>query len=149
VKPRLQDDDVSQYWDLVRRVERLENPAIDPVHYVGDASDPIAPAFTNSWVNYDNSLAAPSNPPGRSVGFYRANERVWLAGVMKSGASGSVAFTLPVGYRPAHDSCDMLALSNNNTAVINVMADGRVFATNLAGDVTVYVELFGLSFRHA
>jgi hypothetical protein len=68
---------------------------------------------------------------------------------MKTGASGSSAFTLPVGYRPAFDFGDMIAPSNNSTAAISPMADGRVIATNLAGNVTVYVELFGLSFRHA
>jgi hypothetical protein len=124
------------------------------VHYVGDASDPIAPSFASTWLNYDTNSALPSTPAtlagrGRSVGFYRAGGRVWLTGVAKSGTNGTSIFSLPVGFRPPFDTGDMIALSNSSTALITPMADGRVIATNLAGNVTVYVELFGLSFMHA
>jgi hypothetical protein len=130
------------------RLDALE-VAPEPVHYVGDSSDPIAPAFLNSWVNYDNALATPSAPRNRSVGFYKWGGRVWLSGVMKTGASGTSAFTLPVGYRPAHDSGDMLAFAGSAYGLVTPMADGRLLASSLTGNVTTFVELFGLSFRHA
>jgi hypothetical protein len=129
------------------RLDAIE-AAPEAVRYVGDTGQP---PFENSWVNYDTGLATPSTPRARSAGFYRVGGRVWLTGSVKSGANGTTIFSLPSGYRPSFDFGDMLATAGGAPAVVTPMADGRLIATNYAAgsNVSTFVELFGLSFRHA
>ena len=62
-------------------------------HWVGD---PGEPAYQNSWRWYG------TNEPTYGGARFRklANGMVVCAGLIDSGAAGSTAFTLPVGYRP-------------------------------------------------
>ena len=62
-------------------------------HVLGDSGEPT---LQNSWVNYDTA----TYPPAR---FRKFNDIVYLEGLIKNGTatSGTVIFTLPVGYRTA------------------------------------------------
>jgi hypothetical protein len=68
------------------------NITMDGWHIVGAAGEP---AFQGGWQNYD----APAMRPARFRKF--PDGRVALGGLIKGGSAGVVAFTLPVGYRPA------------------------------------------------
>ena len=75
--------------DQFNRVEKLTGEC-EQWREIGAKDNP---SFTNSWAN----VGAPYN----NVAFYKDKfNRVWLRGVMDSGASTNAAFTLPAGYRP-------------------------------------------------
>lgn len=129
---------------LEARVTTLET--IDGVHYVGTG---VEPAFKNSWVNLD--AGTPGVGTGRYAFFYKDRGRVYLEGVIKTGASGTVAFTLPAGYLPRSANGVTLPV-NANTAHANVAiaANGDVFPTNVGGSaVAAFCFLDGVSFRAA
>lgn len=66
---------------------------LDTWHAVGTTGEP---AFQNSWANFGgtaSTLAFRKDPFGK----------VGIRGVLKGGASNTVIFTLPVGYRPPMD----------------------------------------------
>jgi hypothetical protein len=77
-------------------------------------------AFTNSWV----SFGAPEFAPG----FRLVNGWVRLRGCMKSGTSGTAAFTLPSGYRPTA-TCGFPAVANGAFASVSIASTGAVTAT--------------------
>lgn len=64
----------------------------DPWHYVGAGGEP---PFQNLWVNFDASATT-----YQRLRFRKAAGRVYVEGTIKSGANGTVIFTLPAGYRP-------------------------------------------------
>ena len=77
-----------------------------------------APTFVNSWANVS----------GYEAGYYKDPwGRVYLKGVLGTGTSGTVAFTLPVGYRPS-ESLLFPALQTSATAgaYVDVNTDGTV-----------------------
>jgi hypothetical protein len=142
----LVDDDAAQYENIMRRLRRLEQGTPEDVHYIGGTGEP---AFQNSWVNFDSGLANPSGA-GRNAGFYRDRNRVYLLGLVKTGASGSVIFTLPVNYRPPQIAARFAVGANTDLAYVDVLADGTVKPTNTgSSNVSGYVYLEGISFRHA
>jgi hypothetical protein len=106
------------------------------------------PAFQNSWANLDVSAG------DRQAGFYRAGGRVHLTGVIGIGASGTTAFTLPVGYRPI-PTPDNIAFptiaGGNGIAIIQITPSGAVIVSNwtTGSAVTSFCFLDGVSFRHA
>jgi hypothetical protein len=55
-----------------------------------------APAFQNSWINYSSG----SDGNHRAAFMRDAAGIVHLRGLIKTGAIGSAAFTLPIGFRP-------------------------------------------------
>lgn len=140
----LVEDDPSQYDDIIRRLRRLEQGIPEDVHWVGAAGEP---AFQNSWVNYD----AAAGPVGRAAFFYRYNGRVYLGGVIKSGANNTTAFTLPAGYLPFLQGSSAFAVTASLAAAnIAVLPSGDVNPSNQPGSsVTTWCHLDGVSFRHA
>jgi hypothetical protein len=109
---------------------------LEPWHTVGAAGEP---AFQNSWVSYDAA---------RAVRFRKYPDgRVRLSGAMKTGAIGTVVFTLPTGYRPPAGSGphDFIVESTAaaNTGVVSISDTGTV-AVN-AGAVA-FTALFGIEF---
>lgn len=115
------------------------------VHYIG-SGDGVAPSFTNSWVNFDNSSASPGGGTNRDAGFYKAGGRVYLTGVIKTGTSGTSAFTLPAGYRPKASLGRSVFASGGNAQVV-VAADGTVSPQNTTGTaVATLVFLDGVDF---
>jgi hypothetical protein len=113
------------------------NATMDGLHYVGA---PGEPAFQNSWVAYDvnNAPRFRKSPDGK----------VRLAGLIKSGASGTVAFTLPAGYRPAGSESVTFPVVAGAPALgyIQVAPSGAVTPVNLTGNVTTYCYLDGIEF---
>jgi hypothetical protein len=131
-------DGVEYIKKLKQRLDDL-TVAVTPeaLHYAGDVTDPVAPAFTNSWVNYDAD---------RPAGFYRHGGRVYLTGIIKSGVMNATALTLPTGYRPSAVSGLIFpAVSNGALGVITVTSAGFV-VPNIGSNV--YFCLDGVDFRH-
>lgn len=92
--------------------------AIDTEHQVGGGGQP---AFQNSW--------------GASMGgaefaiFYKDRHRVYFDALMTGGATGTVAFTLPAGYRPSSMKTIPTASSDGSSskfAAITINTDGTV-----------------------
>jgi hypothetical protein len=106
---------------------------LDAWHSVGNAGEP---AFQNSWVNYGGSY--------QTAGFRKDPfGRVYLKGLIKGGANATVAFTLPVGYRPPK-YIHMAAASNDAYATVRVDSTGTVQIGNPAN--TAWASLDELSF---
>lgn len=85
-----QGKELSNHGYRIRQLERRPAPQAGPWIYVGDAG---APAFQNSWANVGGVYT-----PMR----FRSNiGAVDMEGAIVGGAAGTVAFTLPVGYRPS------------------------------------------------
>ena len=77
-----------------------------------------APALLNSWANY----GAPFDP----TGYQKVGRVVYLRGLVSGGASGSVIFTLPAGYRPGSQLI-LPAITNPNTiGRMDVFTNGNV-----------------------
>jgi hypothetical protein len=116
---------------------------MDTMHYVGGTGEP---AFSNSWTNYD------ATDSGRQARFRKFPDgKVKLAGCIKGGATGTVAFTLPAAYRPANlasgTDVDFSVIASGGTGVVQVYGDGRVLIANTASsNVTSYVYLDGIEF---
>jgi len=97
------------------------------------------PTLLNSWVNVG---------PGYSeAGYYKDPfGRIWLRGLLRVGASGTVIFTLPSGYRPAAEAVfgiDCLT-SAYTPGELDVRINGDVIPT-FAGVLNNF-SLNGLSF---
>lgn len=88
-----------------------------------------APAFQNAWVNQGGNF--------QTVRFRKLRaDIVELEGCMKTGASGAIAFTLPVGYRPSLWS-NRLAFATGGAAVVTILNDGTVTPANLTAGTNV------------
>jgi hypothetical protein len=68
---------------------------------------------------------------------------VHLKGIIKSGALGNAAFTLPTGYRPAKE-LRIPVVANNLFGVVAIYSSG--FVAPLVGNTTQF-GLDGVSFR--
>jgi hypothetical protein len=109
----------------------------DVWHVVGATNEP---AFQNSWVN---------NGGGARTAKYRRtlDQCIELEGLIASGASASVAFTLPVGFRPSSTvniPCGADA-ENGKVARLLISTTGDVEILYNAG--AAYVILTGVRFR--
>lgn len=115
--------------------------------YIGAAGQP---AFVNSWVHYDNTSATPGLAGQRDVRFWRHQGHVYLAGLCKNGTVGSIAFTLPVGYRPD-------VITGGNQLIIPIVSNAAYGAILIYanGDVVCwqgsnfYFAFDGVVFKHA
>lgn len=96
----------------------------------------IAPTLINSWVNFGGV----TNP----AGYYKDSAGiVRLRGSIKSGTIGTVAFTLPVGYRPAFQ--ELYAVNSNNAfGAASISANGDVTAQT---GTNVVFSIDGITFR--
>lgn len=122
--------------DLAVLVRQLQEP--EPWHRVGAANEP---PFQNSWVNFDAAAST-----SRDARFYKADGRVHLAGVVKSGTGSVPMFTLPAGYRPDVTNLAFTIDSNGSVGLVTVALNGDV--TLISGS-SVSVFLDGISFRSA
>jgi hypothetical protein len=93
------------------------NVTMDSWHVVGQAGEPV---FENSWVWFGGLHATP--------GFRKFPDgKVKLRGMIKGGAVGTRAFTLPAGYRPpATVLCAVETGETSQNGRIDVLADGSV-----------------------
>ena len=84
-----------------------------------------AVTFLNSWVNY--------GAPQQIAQYRKKGDLVQVRGQIKGGASGTRAFTLPVGFRPpANQSYAAAGYTGATANVANIAcnADGGVFPTS-------------------
>lgn len=94
-----------------------------------------APTFTGTWVNYNTATHV-------AAGYRRIGDRIELRGFIMSGTSGTSAFTLPSGFRPARIH-HYPTIANAGIGYVEVRADGTVVPT--AGS-TAWLSLSGISF---
>lgn len=105
-------DTIKRQFPLGRRHMKIETPTV-----VGSGAP--APAFQSSWVNYDTAVWERARFWKDPVGI------VHIEGLVKNGGSGTIIFTLPVGYRPSHGH---IISSPTDTGVgrLDVQAAGNV-----------------------
>lgn len=103
---------------------------IEAVHVVGAGGEP---AFQNSWVN--NTAGYPG------ANFYKDRGRVYFGGQIKGGNPGTVAFTLPAGYRPSA----LTRIWLSDTYSLDVGTDGT--CTIYGGAAADNRNIEGRSFR--
>lgn len=125
--------------EVVRRLETLERRSdyTETWHMVGAAGEP---AFQNSWANFAGGY--------QPLRFRKERGRVFIEGVIKSGGSNTICFTLPVGYRPSLSLQRPARVLNtiDHTGLHDVKPDGTVTVGNLTGTGTVTVSSFGYDF---
>lgn len=109
---------------------------MDSWHVVGAAGEP---AFQNAWVNF-------SSTTGQEARFRKFPDgTVRLAGIVKGGANSTVAWTLPVGYRP-RAAMVFLTPNSGGRAAITIGSDGTVLIAAQDGNVTTQTLLDGITF---
>lgn len=113
------------------------NIGMDTWHQVGASGEPV---FANGWLNYDAGGL-------RNARFRKYPDgKVRLAGIVKTGASGSAIFTLPAGYRPAATQpfVTLMSPGTNTFAEVDITAAGAVVPNGAA--VATFVSLDGIEF---
>ena len=88
--------------------------------FVGDTG---APAFENSWQDYDGDYTEGGYGSCR---FRKINGVVYLEGLATSGTVGSTIFTLPAGYRPFGIVITHSLTSGNGSSRLDVNTSGNV-----------------------
>jgi len=106
----------------------------DVAYLYGDTGWTNVVTFTNSWVNFGGT--------NFSAGYRLIGTQVWLRGNIKSGTINTAAFTLPSGYRPAHD---MNFACTSNAAFGNCSISSAGVVTPAVGS-NVYFALDGIRF---
>jgi hypothetical protein len=111
------------------------NVTMDTWHVVGAAGEP---AFQNSWVNYSVST---------QIAQFRKfpDGRVKLQGYVKGGSTGTVIFTLPVGYRPP-DQVAFSGYCSGGACLLTVNPDGTIQVTTVTGTITTLTALDVIDF---
>jgi hypothetical protein len=130
-----------RYNSTLARFEQSVNGGL----YVALSNVPAAVSWTaatylNSWVSYSVGT--------HYVAEYYKDEYGWvnIRGTVKDGASGSVVFTLPVGFRPTME-LGAFALASGGGGQVRISANGDVTLINLGGVVSTFAVLDGLRFR--
>jgi hypothetical protein len=99
-----------------------------------------AASLQSSWMNTGSGFT--------TAGFYKDKEnRVHLQGLIRLGTntSGTLLFTLPVGYRPLSGRLLFTVDNNGAAARIDVLPDGSVLLMNSSTNLAL--SLSGISFR--
>lgn len=96
--------------------------------------------FLNAWVNY--------GAPFDGVGYYKdAMGWVHLRGAAKSGTTATVAFTLPVGYRPVSQR-NFASGASGGAQIAIIAANGDVTPNDSTGTaVTTHCEFDNILFQ--
>lgn len=95
-----------------------------------------AVTFTGAWVNY--------GAPYQVAQYRKVGDEIQVRGLIKSGVSGTAAFTLPAGFRPLAD----YVLPSNAAgayASLTVKADGTVTPTMVSNASVNVTFSFSLS----
>lgn len=87
----------------------------------------------NAWVNFGG---------GAQVAQYRkVGDNVQVRGLIKSGATGTVAFTLPAGFRPPAQAT-FTCSADGGFSTVGVEADGDVVPSFVAPSTNAFVAIF-------
>ena len=113
----------------------LTAQAMDVWHVIGTTGEP---AFQNGWVNFGSGLGNARFRKG-------ADGRVNIAGSIKTGANSTVAFTLPVGYRPTSAAYLPIIVSGGLGYVL-VNTDGSCTVSAITGSAVTQTLLDGVEF---
>ena len=95
----------------------------------------------NGWHNYEDGTA--------TAAVRKISGIVHLEGaIATSGSSQLVAFTLPVGFRPAHNVYVSVDMNNASKGHVLIDSNGQVtvFAEGNPSDATMFTSLDGVSF---
>ncbi|MEZ4874748.1 MAG: hypothetical protein R2793_04690 [Flavobacteriaceae bacterium] len=112
----------------------------DANYTVETVESPTNATLTASWTNYSSTY--------ENAGYYKHNNRVYLRGLVRNTnlivGSGSVIFTLPVGYRPSKRK--ICTGMQNGGIRVDINTNGQVIY--MAGDDILYdyFSLEGISF---
>ncbi len=108
----------------------------------GDTGDipPVAawaaPVLLNSWVNYSAAY--------EPAGYYLDRNRVFIKGLVKSGAMDVPLFNLPIGSRPPL-SLLIPVITDGGLTRVEIRNDGDIVLTS--GGTNTWVSLSNVSFR--
>lgn len=110
---------------------------------VSNNPEPVnAPTLINSWSNVGT--------PDEDAGYYKFADRVYIRGHLTGGASNTIAFVLPVGYRPARVVEFMCFTTSggggsggNSSASVDASGNVRLYMSGTSTDVS----LDSISFR--
>lgn len=91
----------------------------------------------NSWVNYGTPYA--------NAGYNRDRGMVFLRGAIKTGTVGTVAFILPVGFRPKFTVLAAVC-SNAGFGQVTVAATGEVTPITPSSNVIVSLDTVRFSY---
>lgn len=120
-----------QIRDVCSQLQTLRNQNLALPDWINVA------AFTNSWVNFGGSED--------NAAYWRTSSGlVLLRGVIKLGGIGTVAFTLPVGFRPGGTRRYAAISAGAVSGYITVTANGQV---TISGGTNTYVDLAPVIFR--
>lgn len=75
----------------------------------------------NSWANY-----SAADGTYNQAGYYRFGGRVYLQGLIKSGSTGTTAFTLNSDFRPPKQLLFPILVYGNNLGYLQIETDGEV-----------------------
>jgi hypothetical protein len=104
-------------------------------HLIGT---PGEPAFENGWSNFAAAYS-------KAAFYIDSMDVVHLRGSIQAAASGTIAFTLPAGYRPSENLFLPMAGGGPEAANLIINADGTVEPTCDTDPCTAGID--GLSFR--
>jgi len=127
-----QDDDSSQYWRLVQRLERLEQG--------GFSKNPLP--FATGWSNYGDTFGV-----YEGCSYSRYSRLVVLQGLALSAAGtagNSIVGTLPLEFRPSAQNI-FIVITSAGAGRLDVLANGQVYLYPAVG-ANGWVALSGLSF---
>jgi len=107
-----------------------------------------APAFQNSWAN----LLSGGDPVSPLRFYLDPFERVHIQGVVDTGASGTVIFTLPTGYRPTYQvkiATEATSSGGGHGGHAHILIDtgGDVYGDFSGGGTATELYLDVVSFR--
>jgi hypothetical protein len=130
-----------RYNSTLARFEQSVNGGL----YVALSNVPASVSWTaatylNSWASYSAGT--------HYVAEYYKDEYGWMniRGTINTGASGTVAFTLPTGFRPAKE-LQYLMLAFGGSGQVRISANGDVTIFNVTGNVSTFLVLDGLRFH--
>lgn len=135
-RPIIQEDDVSQYWDLVRRIERLEGNT-NPTPWAEPAS------YVSPWANYSGILTQ------YRFAVRRVGPWVKMRGLIRTTTTITIGAnhicTLPADFAPGRDDSAGGVDSSRNllfncTASFSASCIARVEVVN-DGTTAPYVML--------
>lgn len=146
------DNQANALAGVASRVSNLER------NDAADQSDGVwqTPTLVNSWANF--------GAPYANARYMRKNGIVYVQGMVKTGAKGTVIFTLPTGFRPAADLAFSAQIQGRTTTLastgtahnhdiafatvrIIVHVDGTVEFANVSTAVdTTSLSLSGITF---
>lgn len=104
--------------------------------------------YTRTWNNFtmQNSWLSYGSPYATAGYIKTGDDYVELRGAVKSGTSGTYAFTLPSGYRPLTDLIIPIVSNGSTTpANINIIASSGLCYIN-SGSANTLVSLGGVRF---